>query len=139
MHKKIISFTFSLLGFVSLFLPYNKVVITACGENFRSRDYYYDSLIRFIPDFFSTLPRLNNLIETLLILLVCFSLIFSSILFLLNKITTSILLVIVTLLIMSISFYNLHDDLGFGYYVIIFQQIALLFYIIYAKNKFKIN
>ncbi|PIF31962.1 hypothetical protein CLU81_2473 [Flavobacterium sp. 9] len=139
MHKKIISFTFSLLGIVSLFLPYNKVVITACGENFSSRDYYYDSFITIFSDFFSTLPRLNNLIETLLLLLVCFSLSFSSILFLLNKITTSIILVILTLVIMSISFYNLHNDLGFGYYVIIFQQVALLFYIIYSKNKIKIN
>lgn len=139
MHKKIISFTFSLLGIVSLFLPYSKVVITACGENFSSTDYYYDSFIRIISDFFNTLPRLNNLIETLLILLVCFSLTFSSILFLWNKITTSILLVIVTLILMSIAFYNLHDDLGFGYYVIIFQQIALLFYIIYSKKKLKLN
>jgi len=139
MHKKIIPFIFSLLGIVSLFLPYSKVVITACGENFSSTDYYYDSFIKIILDLFSILPSFNNLIETLLSLLVCFSVTFSSILFLLNKITISILLVILTMLLMSIAFYNLYDDLSFGYYVIFFQQIALLFYIIYSKNKFKLN
>lgn len=139
MHKKIISFIFSLLGIFSLFLPYSKVVTIACGKNYRSTDYYYDSFIKIIPDLFSTLPSFNNLIEALLTLLVCFSLTFSSILFLLNKITISIFLVILTLLLMSISFYNSYDDLGFGYYVIFFQQIALLFYIVYSKNKSKLN
>lgn len=139
MHKKIISFIFSLLGIVSLFLPYNKVVTIGCGENFSSTDYYYNNFIEIIPYLFRRSFIFNNLIETLLALLVCFSLTFSSILFLLNKIIISIFLIILTLLLMSFAFYNLYDILSFGYYVIFFQQIALLFYIMYSKNKIKLN
>jgi len=140
MHKKTISLFFSLLGIISLFLPYNKVVVIGCGKNFSSIDYYYDSFIKSIFNFFiSTHRSFNNLIEIFLSLLICFSLAFCSILFLFNKISIAIFLIILTLILMSISFYNLQDDLGFGYYVIVFQQIILLLYIIYSKNKSKLN
>ena len=140
MHKKTISLFFSLLGIISLFLPYNKVVVIACGKNFSSIDYYYDSFIKSIYNFFiSTHCSFNNLIETFLSFLICFSLAFCSILFLFNKISIAIFLIILTLILMSISFYNLQDDLGFGYYVIVFQQIILLLYIIYSKIKSKLN
>lgn len=135
MHKKIIPFIFSSLGVVSLFLPYSKTAIVGCGKNYTSTSYYYDRFIKIILDS-CRLTAFSNVIELLFALLVCFSLVFSSILFSFNRTTAPILLITLTLLLMVISFFNLQNDLGFGYYVIVFQQIILLFYIVSFKNKF---
>ena len=128
---------FSLLGTISLFLPYKKITIIGCGQNFSSIDYYYDNLVKsiFIDFSMSTV----GLIQTFLGILVIFSLCISPILLLFNKIIIAVFLIVLTLVLMFISFYNLNDDLGFGYYVIVFQQIILFLYIISSKNKYKLN
>lgn len=46
MYKKAFFVIFSLVGFVSLFLPFNKVIIISCaldGGGFT--DYYYDAFL----------------------------------------------------------------------------------------------
>lgn len=136
-YKKTILLIFSLLGIISLFLPYKRVTVVGCGKNFSSMDYYYDNLAKSIFSDFTMSQA--GLILTLLGILVIFSLSVSPILFLFNKIIISVFLIVVTLILMFICFYNLNDDLGFGYYVIIFQQITLLLYIVYSKNKSKYN
>lgn len=138
MNKKTIALIFSFLGIVSLFLPYNQNIVIACGKNFSSKEYYHNSFINFITEFFNRTLNLSDIIEVFLILIIYFSLIFSSILFLFNKIRISIFLIVITLILMTISFVSSRNDLLFGYYLMAFHQILFLFYIVKSKNKFKL-
>ncbi|GEM_PF-5558131 len=137
MLKKTVCFVFSFIGIISLFLPYNQDIVISCGENYSSKDYYYNSFIKFVPEFFNSSLSFNSLIEALLLLIIYFSLVFSPILFLFDKIKTSIVFIVLTLILMSMSFFSSNDDLAFGYYVMVFHQILLLFYIL--KSKYKSN
>ncbi len=138
MNKKTIALIFSFLGIVSLFLPYNQDIVIACGKDFNSKEYYHNNFINFITESFNRTLNLSDIIEAFLILIIYFSLIFSSILFLFNKIRTSIFLIVITLILMAISFVSSRNDLLFGYYLMAFHQILLLFYIVKSKNKFKL-
>lgn len=137
MNKKTIALIFSFLGIVSLFLPYNQDIIIACGKDFGSKEYYHNSFINFIIESFNKTLNISNITEAFLILIIYFSLIFSSILFLFNKIKISIFLIFITLFLMTISFVSSRNDLLFGYYLMALHQIFLLFYIVQSKNKFE--
>ena len=133
MHKKASVIIFIIIGLVSLYLPYNKVTVIGSGlDGGDSTDYYYDSLVDF---FKSPTFNYNYVLDTLAVLIVVVSLLFSPIFSFLNRKKTAIILTLVSISFLIISFYNLNDDLGFGYYIIIIQQITLLFVIILSKNK----
>lgn len=128
MYKKTSLFIFSLVGLISLFLPFNKSIVIGCGmDGGGSVDYYYDPFIKYLFDFF-TFPSITylDIFEFLAFILVIFSLVFSPVLLFFNRKNISLLLIVLTLGLMFISFYNSYDMLGYGYYIILLQQSVLL-------------
>jgi hypothetical protein len=136
MHKKIVVVIFSLIGLVSLFLPFSENVVIGCGDNGSFTDYYYDSLIKSFFDFLK-FPSASYSIffEFIAFIIIVFSVVFSPILLFLNKKIVGLILIILTLIIMFIPFYNSYNYLGYGYYIIILHQTVLLIVVILSKNK----
>ena len=137
MYKKKSLFIFSLVGLISLFLPYNKVIIIGCGiDGTGSMDYYYNSLVKYLFDFF-TFSSVTYLVvfEFLALILVIFSLLFSPVLLFFNRKNVSLLLIVLTLGLMFISICNSYDMLGCGYYIILLQQSVLLVLTIIIKKQ----
>ena len=128
MYKKIILFGFSIVGIISLFLPYNKITVIGCTfDSGCITNYYYDPFIKYLHYFF----KLNSLtyfdiFEFSAFIIVVFSLVFSSVLLFFNKLKASLLFVTLTLLLVSISIYNCYDMLGYGCYIILSHQLLLL-------------
>lgn len=137
MYKKIILLGLSLLGLISLFLPFNKSIVIGCSmDGGGSVDYYYDPFIKYLFDFF-TFPSITylDIFEFLAFILVIFSLVFSPVLLFFNRKNISLLLIVLTLGLMFISIYNSYDMLGYGCYVILFQQSVLLVLTILFKKQ----
>jgi hypothetical protein len=136
MFKKTIVFIFSLIGLLSLFLPFSKNVVIGCGDNDCFTDYYFDSLIKYLFDFFK-LSSITyfDIFEISALIVVIFSVLFSPVLLFLSKKIGGLLLIVLTLIIMFIPFYNSYNYLGYGYYIILLQQTVLLIVIILSKNK----
>lgn len=137
MYKKAFFLIFSLVGFISLFLPFNKVIIIGCaldGGGFM--DYYYNPFIKYLVDFF-TFQSITflDVFEFLAFILVIFSLVLTPLLLFYNRKKISLLLIVLTLGLMIISLYNSYDSLGYGYYIIFLQQSVLLVLTILSKNK----
>ncbi|OOV28746.1 hypothetical protein BXU11_02020 [Flavobacterium sp. LM5] len=137
MYKKAFFLIFSLVGFISLFLPFNKVIIIGCaldGGGFT--DYYYDPFIKYLVDFF-TFQSITflDVFEFLAFILVIFSLVLTPLLLFYNRKKISLLLIVLTLGLMIISLYNSYDSLVYGYYIIFLQQSVLLVLTILSKNK----
>ena len=137
MYKKIILFGLSLLGLISLFLPYNKSIAIGCGlDGESSTYYYYDPFIKCLFDFF-TLASFSylDIFGFFLTILVIFSIVFSPVLLFFNRKNVSLLLIVLTLGLMLISIYNSYDMLGYGCFVILFQQSVLLVLTILFKKQ----
>jgi hypothetical protein len=137
MYKKAFFLIFNLVGFISLFLPFNKVIIIGCaldGDGFT--DYYYDPFIKYLVDFF-TFQSITflDVFEFLAFILVIFSLVLTPLLLFYNRKKITLLLIVLTLGLMIISLYNSYDSLGYGYYIIFLQQSVLLVLTILSKNK----
>ncbi len=133
MYKKAVVVFFSLIGLVSLFLPFSKNVAIGCGDNSSFTNYYYDNLITYLSDFLKISSiTYSNAFEFSALIIVTFSLVFSPVLFLLNKKNISLFLIVSTLLLMFIPFYNSYNFLSYGYYIVFLQQTVLL--IILSKS-----
>ena len=128
MYKKIILFVFSIIGLISLFLPYNKITVIGCTfNNGCITNYYYDPFIKYLNYFFN----LNSItyfdiFEFSAVIIVVISLVFSPVLLFFNKLKASLVFIALTLLLISISIYNCYDMLGYGSYIILSHQLLLL-------------
>jgi len=137
MYKKIILLGLSLLGLISLFLPYNKSIAIGCGlDGECSTSYYFDPFIKCLYDFF-TLASFSylDIFGFFLTILAIFSIVFSPVLLFFNRKNVSLLLIVLTLGLMLISIYNSYDMLGYSCYVILFQQSVLLVLTILFKKQ----
>ena len=137
MYKKAFLVIFSLVGFISLFLSFNKVIIISCAlDGGGSTDYYYDPFIKYLVEFF-TFQSITflDVFEFLAFILIIFSLLITPLFLFYNRKKISLLLIVLTLGLMIISLYNSYDSLGYGYYIIFLQQSVLLVLTILSKNK----
>jgi hypothetical protein len=137
MYKKTSLVIFSLVGLISLFLPYNKSIAIGCGlDGESSTYYYYDPFIKCLSDFF-TLASFSylDIFGFFLTILVIFSLVFSPVLLFFNRKNVSLVLIVLTVGLMIVSIYNSCDMLGYGCYVILFQQSVLLALTIIFKKQ----
>ena len=137
MKDKILFYSLFVIGFVSIFLPFDRITIIGCGVGVSSVDYYSKSLIEvYIENL--TIKKIDfvNVLSILFSTLIMLFITIPAILFFYKK---HLALIIANVL--SLSFFlflgfsrNFDNDLQFGYYILILQQIILLL-LIKVKNR----
>ena len=136
--KNIYFYFLYFFGLVSLFQPAyeNFWIASGIGQHVTGRDN-----ISFLGQTIQIINingfRLSKFLSIILDFIIIISILFSIFLYKSNKIKSLLLLLIISILYLIVNVFFFNEVLVYGYYLIIFQQIALLFTVYTFKKKIK--
>lgn len=140
MEKKIFYFLY-IIGILSLFIPFYENFAIGCGidtsaTTYESRYLYQD----YYENFKSFKPEIINFVGALWLSLVLISILFSPLFYIFKKLLLLIILNVVSVLYFVMCIVNAHEMLVYGFYILFFQQLFLLGFLIkkfLSSNKIK--
>ena len=134
MRNKILFYIICFIGIVSIFFPYYKSIIFACGFGPCYKDYQYINFLEMYYDNFQFFkPQFLNFIDVFILTLIIISILFYALLYFLKKYLAIIILTVICLIYFLFSLVNAFDILQYGFYILLFQQIILLFLVLKVR------
>lgn len=131
MRNKIAFYIMCFVGIVSIFLPYYESLIIACGLGPCYKDYQY---INFFKMYCNSIQfskhEFLNFIDILIQTLIAVSILFSAVLYFFKRYLIIIILSVISVMYFLLSLVYAFDVLRYGFYILLFQQIALFLLLI---------
>lgn len=130
MEKKIFYFLY-MIGILSLFIPFYENFAIGCGIDTSTTTYesryllqdYFENIKSFKPEFL-------NFVGALWLSLILISILFSPLFYIYKKLLLLIILNVVSVLYFVICIVNAHEMVVYGFYILFFQQLFLLGFLI---------